>query len=146
MWCKLGTAYAGKMMFGWDSYDVWLSGGSLGYNTSNGDMYGITSGAFSAFSPDSNYFHYIFEMRTDLSYTNNKIYINGIMQTLSQLYGTERDASKTFNNGNGRIANWRKDSKYIAPISCSTFKVYNRALSLTEIKDNYNIMKLRLGL
>jgi hypothetical protein len=93
-----------------------------------------------------NWKHYVFEMRSDVSYTNNKIYINTISQTISQQSSSENAGGRTFNSGNGRISGWRNDTNYPIPMNCSSFKVYNRALTSTEITQNYNALRGRFGL
>jgi hypothetical protein len=146
MWVNLGASYSGKMFFGWLLYDVWCGSGNLGYNTANGDVYGISSSTVSSLGLVNNWKHYVFEMRSDVSYTNNKIYINTISQTLSQQLSTENAGNRTFNSGNGRISGWRTDTLYPIPMNCSSFRVYNRALSAAEITQNFNALRSRYGL
>ena len=104
LWCKLGAAYSGTMMFGWNLYDVWCYNGAMGFNTGNGDVYGISSANVSSLGLVGNWKHYVFEMRSDVSYTNNKIYINTTSQALSQQNGSELAATRGFNSGNGRLS------------------------------------------
>jgi hypothetical protein len=146
MWAKLGSGYADKMVFGWNFYDVWCASGHLGYNTGNGDVYGINSTQVSNLGLVNNWKHYIFEMRSDVVYTNNKIYINSTQQSLGQVGGNEAPSNRNFNSGNGRISGWRASSDYVIPMECSSFKVYNRALSAAEVAHNYNVTKGRFGL
>lgn len=146
MWCKIGSGYTDKMFFGWDRYDVWCGSGHLGYNTAQGDVYGISSGSVLSLGLVNNWKHYTFEMRSDVSYTNNKIYINTNLQSLSQQLATENASNRNFNSGNGRIAVWRFDTNYRMPMNCASFKVYNKALSPSEVLQNYNATKKRFGL
>jgi hypothetical protein len=146
MWCKIGSGYSDKMFFGWYAYDVWCGGGNLGYNTAGGDVYGISAASVSSLGLVNNWKHYVFEMRSDVSYTNNKIYINGVSQTLSQQFGGEVPSNRNFNSGNGRIACWLVDLNYPMPMDCSIFKVYNRALTQQEINQNFNAYKNRYNL
>lgn len=146
MWVKLGASYSGKMFFGWLRYDVWCGDGHLGFNTAASDVYGISSATVSSLGLVGNWKHYVFEMRSDVSYTNNKIYINGISQSLSQQRGSENSGNRNFNSGNGRISGWRYNTQYPIPMNCSVFRVYNRALSSTEIQQNYDALKGRYGL
>jgi hypothetical protein len=142
MWCKLGSAYANRMIMGWDRYDVYCGNGGLGYNTSAGDMFGTAP----SLELVNNWKHYVFEMRSDVSYTNNKIYINTVSQTLSQRFGGEASVYRNFNSGNGRISGWRINTSYPIPMNCSCFRVYNRALNVDEIAQNFNATKGRFGL
>ena len=146
MWVKLGAGYSGKMFFGWLVYDVWCGASHLGYNTANGDVYGISSSNVSSLGLVDNWKHYVFEMRSDVSYTNNKIYINGVSQTLSQQSGSEASGNRNFNSGNGRISGWRLDVNYPIPMNCSSFKVYNRVLTAAEIQQNFNALRGRFGI
>jgi hypothetical protein len=146
MWINLGSGYSGKMFFGWLLYDVWCGVGNLGYNTANGDVYGISASTVSSLGLVNNWKHYVFEMRSDVSYTNNKIYINTISQTLSQQLGIENVGVRTFNGGNGRISGWRTDTNYPMPMNCASFKVYNRALTTQEITQNFNALRGRFNL
>ena len=85
-------------------------------------------------------------MTTGSSYTNNKIYIDGVLQTLSQQVGFENTGNLSFNNGNGRICCWRNNTNYLMPMDCNMFKIYNRALTQSEITQNFNAHRGRFGL
>ena len=148
MWCKIGAGYSNKMFFGWLRYDVWCSGGNIGFNTAASDLIGISSATVTALGLANNWKHYIFEMRSDVSYTNNKIYINTSSQTLTQLLGAENTGNRTFNSGNGRIAIWRNDlnTNFIMPMNLASFRVYNRALTQAEIQQNFNALRGRFGI
>ena len=137
MLCKIGSGYGGKMFFGWLYYDVWCGGNNLGYNTAGGDVYGISSSSVSSLGLVGNWKHYVFEMRSDVPYTNNKIYINGVSQILSQQLGGENSGARNFNSGNGRIACWLADTNYPMPMNCGFFRVYNRSLTQSEILQNF---------
>jgi hypothetical protein len=145
MWVSLGVSYAGNMFFGFNSYDVWCSGGNIGFNTGNSDLYGISSATVTSLGLVGNPKHYVFEMRSDLSYANNKIYINGFSQSLSQLLATESSANRNFNSGNGRIAGWLNSSLFRMPMNWSNFRVYNRALTQNEINQNFSALRGRYG-
>jgi hypothetical protein len=135
------------MMFGWLLYDVWFTwDGNFGYNTANGDVRAIPSATVSALGLVNNWKHYIFEMRSDVSYTNNKIYINTASQTLSQLNSGEIAGNRTFNSGNGRIAVWRNNLYHCMPMNLASFRVYNRALTQAEIQQNFNALRGRFGI
>lgn len=143
MFVNLGASYAGKMFFGWGTYDVYCPSGHIGYNTANSDCYGINATTVTALGLVNNWAHYVFEMRSDVSYINNKIYVNGIEQTLSQILGTQNASSRNFNSGNGRIAGWRSDLQYKMIMNCAVFRVYNRTLSAVEIAQNFNALRGR---
>jgi len=147
IWCNIQNL-TDKMVFGWNFYDVWTgsTNNGLGYNTAGGDIYGISNTVTAALGCLNNWKQYVFEMRSDVTYTNNKIYINAISQTLSQIQGTENTPNRNFNSGFGRIGVWRADTNYCITMNCASFKIYNRALTATEILQNYNATKSRFGL
>ncbi len=146
MWAKVGAGYGDKMFFGWNLYDVFTASGAIGYNTGASDVYGIPSATVTSLGIVNTWKQYIFEMRSDISYTNNKIYVNGVSQTLSQISAVESAGSRNFNGGNGRIATWRANANYYMPMSTGVVRVYNRSLSQSEINQNFNALRVRYGL
>ena len=71
IWAKISNTISYGMMFGWSSYDVFYNAGNFGYNTFNAnDIYGIGSAAVTSLQLLNNWKHYVFEMRSDVSYTN----------------------------------------------------------------------------
>lgn len=137
-----------KMFFGWYLYSVLYWDGNFGFNTGNGDVYGLSAAAVSSLGLANNWKHYVFEMRTDVSYTNNKLYINSVLQGgLALRRNSEDISSKTFNSGSGRISGWLYSTPgYHIAMSCSIFKVYNRSLTQSEITQNYEATRERFGL
>jgi len=146
LWANLGAAYSGRMIFGWHTYDIWCNGGGIGYNTGNSDQYGITGAAFTSLGVVNNWKQYIFEMRSDVPYTNNKIYVNKVPQALSQINATENPVSRHFNSGLGRVASWRNSLNYFMPMKLGSVRIYNRSLSDTKIQQNFDAVKGRYGL
>ncbi len=148
LWARIRSFSSNGMIFGFNLYDVWTAGGAIGFNTASSDQYGITSTQVSNLGLLNQWKNYIFEMRSDVSYSNNKIYINGQNQSLSQvLSGSGENASnRNFNSGNGRISSWLADNNYYIPMDLAQFRIYNRALTATEIVQNYNATKKRYGL
>ncbi len=145
IWMKM-KAFNGGMPFGFNNYDIWTGGGgngTLGYNTAAADSYGLTSTQVTNLGLLNRWKHYIFEMRSDVSYTNNKIYIDGQSQTLSQVGGTENASNRNFNSGSGRISCWLADNNYHQAMDIALFRVYNRALTQTEITNNFNLFRKR---
>ena len=145
MWCNITAGYPNKMFMGWNDYDIYCGGGSIGYNTGAGDVYGISSATVSSLGCVGNWKQYIFEFRSDVSYTNNKIYVNTTSQSLSQISSSENAGSRNFNSGFGRIALWRANTGYEMPMNCAIFRVYNRSLSAAEIYQNFNAYRTRFG-
>jgi len=146
MWLKPTGTWTGKMLMGWLSYDVYTTGGTLSYNTANSDAYGISAATVNSLGITTNWAYYVFEMRSDVSYTNNKIYINGALQTLSQLAGTQSAANRNFNSGLGRFPGWRANLNYLMQMDCAVFSVWNRALTQAEITANFESIRGRFGI
>jgi hypothetical protein len=143
MWCRIGNAYSNNMIMGWGSYTIWCGSGGIGFNTGNSDVYGISQATVNSLGIVNEWAHYIFEFNSNISYTNNRIYINGVAQSLSQQAGTENTTNRTFNSGAGRIAGRRADLLYLMPMRLSIFRVYNRRLTSSEISTNYLVGKAR---
>jgi hypothetical protein len=142
MWAKI-KSFSNAMPFGFNLYDVWANGGSLGFNTAVSDIYGLTSTQVTNLGLLNQWKHYVFEMRSDVSYSNNKIYINGQSQSLSQVAGTENTGNRSFNSGNGRISSWLYSDVFFISMDLAQFQVYNRALTQQEILQNYHATKGR---
>ena len=145
LWAKI-KLFNGGMIFGFNLYDVWTADGRIGFNTAQGDQYGISSTQVTNLGLLNQWKHYVFEMRSDVPYTNNKIYINSQNQSFLQVLGSEDSSNRNFNNGSGRISSWLTDDNYNLPMDLGQFKIYNRALSASEIVQNYNATKRRYGL
>jgi hypothetical protein len=143
MYAKIGTSYSDDMFFGFYFYSVYCRQGNLGYNTANGDVYGISSTTVSNLGLVGNWKHYVFEMRSDVSYTNNKIYIETELQSLSQQNTSESSSNRSFNNGYGRISTWIYDLSFSMAMDLGFFRIYNRALTADEIRQNYLATKER---
>lgn len=140
MWARLTPGYNNYMLFGWYSYDVRIDGiNNLGFNTGQGDTYGINSTQIDNLGLIGNWNHYVFEMRSDVSVSNNKMYINGVLQSMAnQTSYTESSTWRNFNGGAGRIGGFRINNSYLAYYDISVFKVYKRSLTQTEITDGFN--------
>ncbi len=145
IWGKLGASFAGNMFYGWLQYDVWCNGGNIGFNTGNSDLYGIPSATVTSLGCVGNWKHYVFEMYSNVSYTNNKIYVNASSQSLSQIQGSENAALRNFNSGVGRFSGWRLGTSYHIPMDLGSFRIYNRSLTQEEITQNFNTTKSRFG-
>jgi hypothetical protein len=133
------------MPFGFAPYNV-ITYIGLGYNTANSDQYGLNTTQVTNLGLLNQWKHYVFEMRSDVSYSNNKIYINGQSQTLSQVASTELTNNRHFNSGNGRISSWLNGNDFHQAMDIAQFRIYNRALTAFEVLQNYNATKMRYGL
>lgn len=144
MWVRTNSLKvpSGAMYFGFDRYDVWTSGGNIGYNTSGGDQYGIRSSRVDYLGIEGNWRQLVFIMNAG-SKTNNKIYVNGQSESLEQISGTFSTVNSNFNTGQGRISSWLFDQNWFMNIQVASFKIYNRELSQQEITNNFNTSKTR---
>jgi hypothetical protein len=81
------------------------------------------------------------------SYLSNKIYVDGVSQSLSQQAGSQNTSLANFNSGLGVISGWRNDTnwRYIT-MNLATFKIYDKELTAAEIQGKYNSEKSRYGL
>ena len=136
MWA-LSYSFAGGMFFGFNIHDVWTQGGTLGYNTGTGDIYGISATRVNALGLKDRWNHYVFVMNAG-DYTRNKIYINGVLESLSQQYSYQATANANFNSGVGRIGGWRLDNNYQQTMDIGVFKIYNSELTPSEVTTNFN--------
>lgn len=149
-WVRLRPGFSGGMIFGWNTYDVYCFNGMIGYNSANSDVYGISASQVTNLKLLGNWAHYVFEMRVGSElgaapsfFSNNKIYINGNEQILSQQPTPTNTPGPTasninFNSGLGRIGGWRLTNDYFINMDMSVFRVYNRALTKDEIMKNYS--------
>jgi hypothetical protein len=125
----------------------------IGFNTGTGDAYGISSTQISDAGATNSWTQWVYVMHSNVSYTNNKIYVNSVNQTLSAQNGaSEAPSNRNFNSGYGNIGVWGASGQPGGGTSlfllgeCGNFKIYNRELSAQEVKQNYNALKGRFGL
>ena len=144
MWVKT-VAMQNGMYMGWNLYDVWTLNGGIGFNTSNADLYGMSSTQVNNLSVVGNWKHLVFVMNKS-DYTLNKIYVNGVLQTLSQQAASQLAAQTNFNGGLGRIACWKANTSYIIKMYLSTFAIYANELTGTAIQQRFADTKSRFGL
>jgi hypothetical protein len=130
------------MFFGFYTYDVYAYNGALGFNTSAGDIYGMNSTQTSGYA--NTWRHYVFVMNSG-SVTSNKIYVNGVQQSLSQILASPSNANTSFNSGIGRVASWTINTNYLQQMYMTKFKIYRRELTPAEITAKFNKDKARHG-
>jgi hypothetical protein len=147
MLCYGTPSATDRMYCSFGYYDVYYYGGTsndrrLVFNTGNGDGYGC-AGISDATISGLNMYTFVF--RTDVSYTNNQIWINTTQQSLSQQFGTEFAGNKNFTTGNFQIGSWAGGG-YYPNIGVISTLVYNRQLSSSEITQNYNAFRAKFSL
>lgn len=141
MWVRTNSLADG-MYFGFNLYDAFVNDGSIGFNTANSDQFGMTSSKVRELGIEGAWRHLVFVMYAG-SKTNNKIYVNGESQALSQILGSFSTANSTFNAGAGRISSWRNGLTWLMNLNVASFKIYNRELSQQEITNNFNASRQR---
>jgi hypothetical protein len=123
------------------SYRLWMPAdvSGLGFNNGNGDLYGFNASSL------ANSWKHITAVFYNGSYTNNaKIYVDGTIQTLSQLKSpaTNGTVDSTLTIGGYRGGS----TSYPFPGRIALLRAYSRQLSQTEITQNYNALRGRFGL
>jgi hypothetical protein len=139
---------SGGMFVGFTSYDIYTYGAALGFNTGVGDLWGISSTRVTQLNligtSNSNWHHYVFVFTSQVQ--NNKIYIDGNIETLSQQRGnTNTTTTRTF-DATLRISGWLNSTNYVLAGDYSFIRVYNRELSSSEISQNFAAHKSRFGI
>ncbi len=118
---------ASEMPIGWgSSYDLWFrTADQFGFNTGCSDLYGI-SGA-SALASD---WYHVAAVFTNNSPSKNQLYINGTLQPITLLAGSQcnRSVSSTF-----YISGWNTGSSYKYDGLIDELRVYTRGLSASEV-------------
>lgn len=116
----------GEMIIGFDSYDLFLSGGRLGFNSSNADVYGMLNDGL------ANSWQHIVAEFTNGKVSDNRIYVNGEEQILTQLKGTPL-SNKAYVSSDVRIGGWNATNGYKFSGLIDEVRVFNGALSSSQI-------------
>ena len=141
MWVKTNSL-ANGMYFGFNKYDAFVNDRSIGFNTGSSDQYGITSSKVNELGILGAWRHLVFVMYAG-SITNNKIYVNGESQSLTQILTSFSATNSNFNSGAGRISSWLYDLNWRMNLNISSFKIYNRELTQQEITNNFNASRAK---
>ena len=130
---------SGGFPFELGGYRLWTPGTNFGFNTGNGDIYGIDG------TPLINTWVHVTAVFYNGAYTgNNKLYINGVLQTLTQRLGSASSGTATAGVAIGGYGGAYTSYPFQGKIG--PFQIYNRALTADEIFQNYNAQKARFGL
>ncbi|HUW26158.1 MAG TPA: LamG domain-containing protein [Gallionella sp.] len=119
------------MPIGWNSHDLWLSGGNFGFNTGNSDIYGIASTGL------ANSWHHVVAVFTNGNMAGNQLYIDGVAQPLSQRQSTPINGTAVV-QGTLQVGGWARDTNYRFGGRLDEVKVYNGALIPGEVNTLYN--------
>lgn len=126
------------MILGWEgtNYDIWYQPGCVGFNTGGGDIYGMstTSGVL------NEYHTFTFVMSTTQNNTSKqKIFMDGVQQTLSLCQGTVNQTSKSFGGPPSTYTIGRYGSNtFHGTFNLRTFKLWTSELTVSQIQESYN--------
>ncbi len=116
------------MPFGWEQYALMFYDNSFGFITDNDDVYGIADSGF------KDKWAYVTAVFNNGDVTGNKLYINGVSQTLTQRRGTSVPRSVS---PNARISGYRVRDGFLFSGLIDEFRIYNRSLSESETAQLY---------
>lgn len=125
-----------KMPIGWNKYNLVFGDGYFGFNTSNSDLYGISSSGL------ANGWHHVAAVFTNGSVTSNKIYIDGVNQSLSQRLGSPANihavVQSTMQVSGWTNPDWERDNYRFTDSRIDEVKIYNGEISSTQVTADYN--------
>lgn len=128
MWINIDTTKTYMpFSFGVNYLDLYLSGSRIGINTGASDQYGcaITSGVH----------HIVVLMPNAKATTNAKIYIDGVLQTLSGTSGTAPSLASTY----FKVSGWTSSGQLIPTGTyVDEVAVYSGELSAARVAAHYN--------
>jgi|GEM_PF-1514250 len=120
-----------EMPAGFDYYAFYFKSAGLGFNTGNAELYGIPSSGL-----DHRWVHLVAEMHA-ADPTLNKIYVDGVLQTLSYQYGS------SFLAGNATLPDYfyiggrGSDATHDFAGKIDEVALWNRELSQSEVTSLY---------
>ena len=117
---------AGIMPLGWQTHDLWFTSGHFGFNTGGGDIFGIASAGL------SNSWHHVVAVFTNNNVLDNKLYIDGVDQTLTHRRGTIVN-SRAVVNSHIRLGGWWRSNGYRFRGQLDELKIYTGEVSQTTI-------------
>ncbi len=115
---------------GWVGEALILSGGSFGFGTQNGDVFGVASTGL------ANAWHHVVAEFTNGAVASNKLYVDGVPQTLTQRAGAP-------NNANAVVATSLRIGGLVGSASnrfggqLDEVRLFNRALTATEVSAEF---------
>ena len=126
-----------EMLIGFYKYDLYISDdGYFGWNTSNGDRYGID---FPTSEYANRWLHIVVNFKT--SDYGDAMYINDVKQNLSQKRNTINSSNAVIKNVDLHISGWGYDSGYKFNGLIDQVRIFNRALTEKEVAILYNEKK-----
>lgn len=139
---KWNTFNAG-MFLGFTTYDIWTQSNCLGYNNGASNVVGINAATVTSLGLLGNFKYYTFVMNSSGLLSNNKIYINGVAQSMSAVVASDGNVPGLATNL--RLASWN-NTGFHGNVTYENIKVYNRELTVSEIKQNFESIRGRYGI
>jgi hypothetical protein len=154
MWTKLkdngSNAHGnGSMLFSWagpSNYNVYHTQGKLGFNIFKNELYGIN-----ASSLENNWTHIVLVMSNSQTASHQKIYINGIAQTLSCHFTPLSNSAcvdgvtgRAFNNSGDFLLmdNGYSANTWNAKADVGMMRIYNSELTQSEVTAAFDATKV----
>jgi MSHA biogenesis protein MshQ len=119
------------MPLGFNRHDLWFFGGNFGFNSAGGDLYGISSAGL------ANGWHHVAVVFTNNNLTANKMYIDGILQSLSQLRASPNNSSAIVDQ-HLRIGGWWANNGYRFRGKLDELRVYDGELREAQVLSDMN--------
>lgn len=139
---KWNTFNAG-MFLGFTTYDIWTQSNCLGYNNGASNVVGINAATVTSLGLLGNFKYYTFVMNSSGLLSNNKIYINGVAQSMSAVVASDGNVPGLATNL--RLASWN-NTGFHGNVTYENIKVHNRELTVSEIKQNFEAIRGRYGI
>ncbi len=114
------------MPMGWQYHDLWLQGGSFGFNSGNSDIYGISSAGLAGG------WHHVTAIFTNNDIHSNALYIDGVQQVLTQRSSTPNN-SRAVVDPHLRISGWWGSNGYRFAGRLDEFKVYTGDVTQAQV-------------
>jgi hypothetical protein len=134
-WLKWSGFSCCVMPFGFTRYDIYTCCGNFGFNTSCADIFGISDATSKLYR--QGFFHIVAEFHKGDDFYNNKLWINGEPQILSQQRGTPCLKYAEFGEY-FYIFGWGANSAYRHFGKVDQLRMFNRALTDDEVRALYN--------
>ncbi len=122
------------MPIGWRTHDLYLQGVGFGFNTGNGDVYGIPNAGL------ANTWKHVVAVFTNGSVVNNKLYIDGVdVGALSYQVNTSSTLGSAVVNSSLHIGGWgNSGTAYRFGGRIDQVRVFNGELRPEEVTRLYN--------
>jgi hypothetical protein len=119
--------------------DWYIKADTMGYNSYNGDTYGLSTTQINQLGLRNNWHMLTMTYTQNGAIANNKVYVDGIQQTIAQQQATT--SPKTFSNTGINFLGAFNNDGYNINANVGHISVYNRELSSQEIVQNFESLR-----